>query len=139
MSRQRAGNGSVRRDRDGGAATVFAAIVSMGLLAVFWLGTQLGAAVIIRHRAEGAADLAALAAAAHATRGTEFACARARWVSEGMRTAMVSCRLADRNARVRVRIEMPGLLSAFDPIGARARAGPVRPSAFEPGTAAGGG
>ncbi|MDR7301712.1 Rv3654c family TadE-like protein [Haloactinomyces albus] len=126
MSGQRAGDGSMCTDRDGGAATVFAAIVSMGLLTVLWLGLQLGAAVITRHRAEGAADLAALAAAAHAVGGTEFACARARWVAEGMRTTMVSCRLADRDARVRVRIEVPGLLSGFDPVSARARAGPVR-------------
>lgn len=127
MSRQRSWNGSVHSDHDSGAATVFAAIVSMGLLAVFWFGAQLGAAVITRHRAEGAADLAALAAAAHVMRGSDFACARGRAVTEGMRVTMASCRLDGHDARVRVRLDVPGPLSVMGPVNARARAGPVRP------------
>ncbi|RCW40196.1 secretion/DNA translocation related TadE-like protein [Halopolyspora algeriensis] len=127
MSGQRTGRGGVHSDRDRGAATVFAAIVSMGLLAVLWFGVQLGAAVITRHRAEGAADLAALAAAAHAARGAEPACARARWVVEEMHAATVSCRLDGLDARVRVRLDVPGLLPGFGPVDARARAGPARP------------
>lgn len=114
-------------DRDRGAATVLSAIVSMGLLAVLWVGIQLGAVTVARHRAEGAADLAALAAAAHAPRGTEFACSRATWVVSNMQAALTSCRLDAGDARVRVRSPLPGILSGLAPATARARAGPTPP------------
>lgn len=125
MSGNGAASGRPRGDRDRGAATVFAAIVSMGLLVVLWGGVQLGAATLTRHRAEGAADLAALAVAAYAPQGAESACGRAERVVDRMRAVLVSCRLDGWDARVRVRMGLPGLLSGFDPVGARARAGPV--------------
>ncbi|MER7079093.1 Rv3654c family TadE-like protein, partial [Saccharopolyspora kobensis] len=63
-------------NRDRGAATALSAILVLALLAVLVLVLQIGAATIARHRAEGAADLAALAAAAHAPSGAESACER---------------------------------------------------------------
>lgn len=62
---------------DEGAATLVAAVLSVALLSIAWLGYQIGAVVLSRHRAEGAADLAALAAASQVARGADAACGRA--------------------------------------------------------------
>ncbi|MBT2885970.1 hypothetical protein HET65_17440, partial [Streptomyces sp. McG5] len=53
------------RDRDRGAATVWAAVASAALCAVFAALLAMGHAVAVRHQAGGVADLAALAAADH--------------------------------------------------------------------------
>ena len=55
--------------RDAGVATVLAAVLILGMLVILGFGLALGSAVLARHRAEGAADLAALAAASRATAG----------------------------------------------------------------------
>ncbi len=112
---------------DQGSATVTAAVASMALLSVLWLGIEVGFAAISRHRAEGAADLAALAAAAHASQEQEFACGRANWLVEAMRATLVSCRLDGWDARVEVRVVPPGFLSSVGSADARARAGPAPP------------
>ena len=109
---------------DRGNATITAAVASMALLSVLWLGIELGFAAISRHRAEGASDLAALAAAAHAPQGQEFACGRARWVTDTMRATLLSCQLEGWDARVQVRVTPPGALSQWGAVSARARAGP---------------
>lgn len=83
------------------------------------------AAVVTRHRAESAADLAALAAAGAAVAGEEQACAEARWVTEQMGVDLRSCRLSGWNAQVEVTAAPPAALSLFGPAAARARAGPV--------------
>jgi secretion/DNA translocation related TadE-like protein len=87
------------------------------MTAVLWFG----AAVVARHQAEGAADLAALAAASVAVDGERAACAEARWVVERMGAVLRSCRLSGWDALVEVDV-------AFGPFGSaagRARAGPV--------------
>ncbi|GAA4611780.1 Rv3654c family TadE-like protein [Saccharopolyspora hordei] len=110
---------------DRGAATAASAVVALALLALLVLVLQLGAATVARHRAEGAADLAALAAAAHAVRGTGPACARATEVADGMRTAVTDCRLEGWNARVTVEADLPISLLPGQKASARAHAGPV--------------
>ena len=69
---------------DRGSVTV----VGVAWLAVFAVliafGVQLGGVVVRRHEVAGAADLAALAAAAHLPDGVVVACERARWVVERM-------------------------------------------------------
>lgn len=112
-------------EHDRGAVTVFAAVVCLALLAVLWLGVQVGSAVTSRHRAEGAADLASLAAAASVPQGAEFACGRADWVAHRMRARILSCRVEGSEARVRVRVAPPLVPSGFVPAHARARAGPA--------------
>ncbi|MGW8602069.1 pilus assembly protein TadG-related protein, partial [Streptomyces sp. NPDC055893] len=57
------------RGRDRGAATVWAAFAACALCVVFGAVLALGQAVAARHRAGGAADLAALAAADRALWG----------------------------------------------------------------------
>ncbi|MFI7675132.1 Rv3654c family TadE-like protein [Actinophytocola sp. NPDC049390] len=87
------------------------------MTAVLWFAS----AVVARHQAEGAADLAALAAAVTVADGERAACAEARWVVERMGGVLRSCRLSGWDALVEVVV-------AFGPFGSaagRARAGPV--------------
>ncbi|MGP4018307.1 Rv3654c family TadE-like protein [Saccharopolyspora sp. 5N708] len=110
---------------DRGAATVLAAVLSMTLLVLLWIVVQLGAATIARHRAEGAADLAALAAAAHAPQGRQLACEQANRVASGMRAVVAECWLAGWDARVVVRVDLPEFVLGGQKASARARAGPA--------------
>lgn len=54
-------------------------------------GAYVGAAVIARHRAQAAADLAALAGAADVPAGTDTACARASLLARAMGVTAVMC------------------------------------------------
>ena len=65
------------------------------LLTVTSGSAYLGAAVLARHRAQAAADLAALAGAALVPAGAESACAEATAVARAMRTAVAACTLED--------------------------------------------
>ena len=60
-----------------GSATVWVVALSGVLAAIGVAAVLVGAAVVGRHRATAAADLAALAAAEHAVRGDPGACAAA--------------------------------------------------------------
>jgi secretion/DNA translocation related TadE-like protein len=114
------------RSHDGGSATVWAAAGVAVIITVFVVGLHLGAAVIARHRAESAADLAALAAAGLAVEGQEAACRRAGEVAAAMGGTVASCRLVGWDAlveaRVPVAVTAPGL--GIDTAAGRARAGP---------------
>ncbi len=91
-------------------------------------GSYLGAAVIARHRAQGAADLAALAAAARLPEGTAAACAHAREVSDPMGAIIVRCEVVDLDVVIAADIAItPG---RFGRTSARAlaRAGPIAPT-----------
>ncbi len=66
-----------RRGGDRGSATVWSVGAIAVLCVVFGVVLALGQAVATRHRAAGAADLAALAAADHWADGRRSACARA--------------------------------------------------------------
>ena len=81
----------------------------------------IGSGVVARHRAQSAADLAALAAAARLPAGAEAACARANSVARGMRIDDIDCRVDDLDIVVTVRVAVPfaGMAQAA------ARAGPV--------------
>jgi secretion/DNA translocation related TadE-like protein len=88
---------------------------------VLWFG----AAVVTRHRADSAADLAALSAAGAVVDGERQACGRARWVADQMSVGLRSCRLSGWDVLVEVVAVPPGVLSHFGSAEARARAGPV--------------
>jgi secretion/DNA translocation related TadE-like protein len=105
--------------RDRGSATVWAAIATTTMCAVFAVVLGLGQAVVARHRAGAAADLAALAAADHALRGPAEACGRAIEVAAAQGAEVVSCALGGEVADVKVRV-------SFGPYAptVRARAGP---------------
>jgi secretion/DNA translocation related TadE-like protein len=110
---------------DDGFATVWAAGVITALMTLATVITYLGAAVITRHRAESAADLAALAGAAHAVSGEAVACERARWVASRMGGELVVCVQRQWNVAVQVAVRPPGLIGDFGSALASAAAGPV--------------
>ncbi|KUI36893.1 helicase [Mycobacterium sp. GA-2829] len=86
---------------------------------------QVGAVVVARHRAQAAADLAALAAANRVADGAESACAQAASVARAMRTAVADCTVEGLEAVVTVEAA-PGLGAwRFGYARAGARAGPV--------------
>jgi secretion/DNA translocation related TadE-like protein len=91
---------------------------------VLWVtgaGAYVGSAVVARHRAQAAADLAALAAAARLPAGGAAACARATAVAREMRVDDVQCRIDDLDAVVTVAVAV-----VFAGVArAAARAGPV--------------
>nr|WP_297592776.1 Rv3654c family TadE-like protein [Mycobacterium sp.] len=55
------------------------------------IAAYLGSAVVARHRAQAAADLAALAAAARLASGSDAACSRAAVVAREMRVNDIRC------------------------------------------------
>lgn len=119
------GGGRPPSPEDGGFATVWTAGAVMVLLALMAMFTLLGTATVARHRAAGAADLAALAAAGYARAGDQEACRRASGVAERMGARIESCALRGWDAFVEVSVDPGGLLADFGPATARARAGPA--------------
>ncbi|MFJ6441101.1 Rv3654c family TadE-like protein [Streptomyces sp. NPDC091649] len=115
-----------RRGGDRGVATVWVAVTATGLCTVFAAVLALGQAVAARHRAGGAADLAALAAADRALEGAVVACETARKVAVAQGAGLVRCTMQGEIADVTTR-------SAFGPYepAVRARAGP--PADFRAG------
>lgn len=117
--------GRGERFDDRGAATIWTAGgIALVMVAVSGL-LSFVSAVAARHRAESAADLAALAAASWAVAGEGRACAQARWVVEEMGVELRSCRLSSWDALVEVVAEPAGVLGKFGAAAAKARAGPV--------------
>jgi secretion/DNA translocation related TadE-like protein len=96
------------------------------LIAMTVACAYLGAAVIARHRAQAAADLAALAAAGRLVQGADAACAHAVALATAMDTSVVDCSAADLD--VVVAVEVPVSLGRLGAGKARAvaRAGPVQ-------------
>lgn len=107
---------------DRGVATVWVAVTATVLCTVFALVLALGQAVAARHRAGGAADLAALAAADRALEGAVVACEAARRVALAQGGELARCavdgEIADVTARARFGPYAPTV---------RARAGPAAP------------
>ena len=93
------------------------------LLSITGGGVYLGAAVVARHRAQAAADLAALAAAARLAAGPETACAQAKAVAREMRGSTIGCTVDDLD--VVVTIEVPLAVGGWSAARAAARAGPA--------------
>jgi secretion/DNA translocation related TadE-like protein len=98
---------------------VWVALTAATLCAVFAVVLALGQAVAARHRAGGAADLAALAASDRALRGSAVACGSARQVAGAQGAEMVRCAVRGEIADVTVR-------ASFGPYTpeVRSRAGP---------------
>ena len=111
--------------RDRGSVTIWA-VAFAGLI---WLSCSAallyGGAVTGRHRVESAADLAALAAAAHVPDGPTVACARAARVAAGNGGSLRGCRIAGDDVEVVVSrpVSLGGV--GIRIATARARAGPV--------------
>lgn len=78
-------------DSDRGSATVWSLGAIAVLCVVFGAVLALGQAVVVRHRAAGGADLAALAAADHWAEGGTEACARAERLAAAQGVRLVRC------------------------------------------------
>lgn len=115
----------IREERDAGLATVWAAAGVAVLMGALLVGLHLGAAIVARHRAEAAADLAALAAAGLGARGAPAACARAEDIASRMSGRISRCELSGWDAVVEVEIPVPGGLPGAGVATGRARAGPA--------------
>lgn len=114
---------SNRAGDERGAATVLAACLVAIVVTVSLAGTWIGAAVLARHRAQSAADLAALAAAARLTAGVDVACRQAEYLAEAMRARLRSCEAAQLDVTVTVAVDT-GLRMGGQAM-AVARAGPA--------------
>jgi secretion/DNA translocation related TadE-like protein len=88
-------------------------------------GVALGSAVVGRHRAQAAADLAALAAAGRLADGADAACAHATAIAEAMDAAVTSCVVHDLDVVVAVDAAVELGRFAVGPARAQARAGPA--------------
>ena len=84
-------------------------------------GLYLGAVVVARHRAQAAADLAALAAAAVLPAGADAACARAGAVAHAMRAGRVGCVVDELD----VVVTIEAAVGRWGTARAAARAGPA--------------
>ncbi|MEU2929351.1 Rv3654c family TadE-like protein [Streptomyces sp. NPDC007251] len=108
---------------DQGSATVWSLGAMAVLCLVFGAVLALGQAVVVRHRAAGGADLAALAAAAHWEEGGAAACARAERVAAAQGVRLVRCTIVGETSDVTA-ASGKGPFTAE----ARARAGPAEPA-----------
>ncbi|MFD5083052.1 Rv3654c family TadE-like protein [Kitasatospora sp. NPDC058406] len=115
---------------DGGSATVWLVVCALLGCAAFTVLLSVGVAVGARHRAESAADLAALAAADRLLLDADGGCDRARAVAAVQAATVVSCTVDREADAVDVVAEVPVTgLPVRLPVGparARSRAGPVR-------------
>lgn len=116
--------------RERGSATVWVLALA-GVLAVIGMAAVLtGAALVARHRATAAADLAALAGAVRGVEGAD-ACGTAARLAAANAAELTAC-TASPHAVVDVAVSVPvrlGRLGVFSAT-ARARAGPVAPGPF---------
>jgi secretion/DNA translocation related TadE-like protein len=119
------GNRHRRRDRDRGAATIFLLGVGSVLVAAGVAGAAVGSARIGRHQAQIAADLGALAGAAHAIEGEEAACAQAARFAAANHGRLTSCHLDGLDIVLRTDVALTPLRGVTRHAQASARAGPV--------------
>lgn len=118
-----------RADDGTGSVLVVAlvAVLGVGALGV----ATVGQAVLARHRAGTAADLAALAAASTAWPAAgsgpcaDDVLAAARQVATANRGALVGCRADGGDVEVVVTVPVPGWAASTGPARAAARAGPA--------------
>ncbi len=118
----------IRRTRgasEQGSATVLAAGVAAALVAMVVAYTAIGQAGAARHRAQGAADAAALEGASRVLLGEGEACGAARAMVERTSTEFVRCDVNGLEVTVLVTETPTGLPQFLGPARAVSRAGPV--------------
>ncbi|MCU1692991.1 MAG: hypothetical protein JWM64_2082 [Frankiales bacterium] len=113
-----------RLQGDRGSGTVLALALCMVLAGFAAVLVGVGLLVVTRHRADAAADLAALAAASRSADGSARACSAAAATAAADGARLVLCRFAGADVVVRVEVLPPGRLAALGPATGTARAGP---------------
>ena len=111
------------RERDRGSVTVLVAAACAALVGVLVLGLYLAAAIIARHRAESAADLAALAGAGAQARTEGEACVVAAGFARANGAELATCEPLGWDIRVTVSVRVDLGPVSGSALG-RARAGP---------------
>ncbi|BBY81598.1 hypothetical protein MPUL_27560 [Mycolicibacterium pulveris] len=109
-----------------GSATLVAVGAMVVLLTITVGAVYVGAAVIGRHRAQAAADLAALAAATYLVDGAAVACTRAAETADAMHAAVTDCAVENLDVVVAVEIDVALGRLTVGPARAVARAGPIQ-------------
>ena len=104
-----------------GSASLHAVALMAVLLVVAQALAWVGGVVVAHRRAQGAADLAALAGATHPT----GACAAAAAVARSNGADLVSCRSHSTDVWLEVRASAPALAGRTPAVTARAHAGPA--------------
>lgn len=109
---------------DAGSGAVWVLAVALVAVLVAMLFAARGAAVVARHRADAAADFAALAGATRAIEGATGACSLARGIAARNGAQLTRCTVMGVVVEVETRVSLPGALRRWSATGA-ARAGPV--------------
>jgi secretion/DNA translocation related TadE-like protein len=109
---------------DRGSATLWVVTAMVVVLAVGGTSGAVGIVILTRHRANTAADAAALAAAREVLEGAGPACAAAAGIARTDAASLTRCGLDGATAQVEVAVALPGVLSRFGTAVGRARAGP---------------
>ncbi|MCC3764735.1 pilus assembly protein TadG-related protein [Glycomyces sp. TRM65418] len=117
--------GCAKDGKERGSATVLAAGVAAALVVSAVAFTAVGQAGAARHRAQGAADAAALAGAAKVLFGEEAACGAAQAMAERSSTEFQGCEVSGLEVTVHVNETPAGVPAVFGPARAASRAGPV--------------
>jgi secretion/DNA translocation related TadE-like protein len=108
-------------------ATVAACLAVVALLAITVLIGQVGMAIVLRHRAQSAADLSALAAAGGLDAGIAAGCERAGAVATRAGFRLDECAVVDWDVTVTVEAETSLAVFGSREVRASAHAGPVGP------------
>ena len=103
-----------------GSASLYGVVLMAVLLAVCQALAWAGGVVVAHRRAQSAADLAALAGAAH----PGSACGAAESVAQSNGAEVISCREESANVWLEVRVRAPTLAGHRPTVTARAHAGP---------------
>lgn len=102
-----------RAPADAGSASIWVLAVAGAILAMIWVTLLVGAAISVRHRADSAADLAALAGAVAARDGGD-ACVSAARIAAANRARLLDCRVSDdASLTVVVVLPMPAVLAGW--------------------------
>jgi secretion/DNA translocation related TadE-like protein len=123
----------IRPTGDRGSGALWVLAVSMIVVLSAALGAVRGIAALARHRAESAADLAALAGAIHAVSGVDDACGVARSIAAGNAATVARCDVDGSIVTVTVSCSLAGGLGRWH-AQASARAGPVPWNGRDPPT-----
>ncbi|OWL98914.1 hypothetical protein B7435_23620 [Mycolicibacterium peregrinum] len=108
-----------------GSATLLAVAMIAVVIAFAAGGAYLGAAVTARHRAQAAADLAALGGAGAVVSGPVAACAQATQIAARLHSAVGACRIDGLDVVLEVSVPVRLGRWGVGPARAAARAGPV--------------
>jgi secretion/DNA translocation related TadE-like protein len=122
------GTGAGRRGggSDRGSATLWLLVAGLVLVVFSLGGAAIGAARVARHQARVAADLGALAGAAHALEGTDSACARASVIAAANSARITRCTLDGFDLQITAEVPVEPLPGLHRKARATSRAGPVR-------------